>query len=100
MSSIIASVDPAWISNALFVVGGFIARKYLTEIKEMRKDLDSIRLLLAREYPTKEEVKEIAINVAGKANSELYDRIVTCFLTRHEGEDLKEQIHALIRKHD
>ena len=92
MEALIAQLDPAWISNLLFIVGGFIAKKALGELKEMKKDLDSIRMTLAMQYPTKEEVHSIAKSVHTEAASHIHDRMMGAFYTRAEGEGVEEAI--------
>ena len=98
MASMLSQIDPAWIANAMFLIFGFIAKKALAEIKDMRKDLDDIRLLLAKQYPTKEEVKEIAKAAIATTQSEHFDRYADHFYSRHEGEALKDEVQALWKK--
>ena len=89
------SIDPAWITNALFVIVGFVVKRGLSELKEMRADLDGIKLLLAQQYATKTEAREIARNCVVQVSSEQHDRMVDGFYTRLEGELMARQISDL-----
>jgi hypothetical protein len=91
-------IDPAWITNALFVVVGFIVKRGLSELKEMRADLDGIKLLLAQQYTTKAEAREIARVCVVQQQSEVHDRMAEGFFTRLEGELMERQLSDLARE--
>ena len=88
-------IDPAWITNALFVIVGFVVKRGLSELKEMRADLDGIKLLLAQQYVTKTEAREIARNCVIQEVSEQHNRMAEGFWTRLEGELTERQLNEL-----
>lgn len=91
-------IDPAWLTNVILVLGGYIVKVALKELKDMRADLDDIKLLVASKYITKEESAEQARNIFKAEQSEALNRWMEHFVQRNEIEILEERFKELKEK--